>query len=177
MPSIINDDQTGFISGRYIGENIRISYDILYYTDKHKLPGMLLLFDFEKAFDSVSWDCLFRVLDFFNFGDSFIKWVELFYTKCQSCVIVNGHLSEWFYLQRGCRQGDPLSPYLFVICAEILATLIRRHGGIKGIKIGNIEFLISPYADDTSFILDGCLESLDNCMKVLNYMRKPPAFV
>ena len=172
LPSIINDDQTGFISGRYIGENIRILYDILYYTEKHKLPGMLLLVDFEKAFDSVSWDFLFRVLDFFNFGDSFIKWVKLFYTKCQSCVIVNGHLSEWFYLQRGCRQGDPLSPYLFVICAEILATLIRRHGGIKGIKIGNVEFLISQYADDTSFILDGSLESLDNCMKVLKLYAK-----
>ena len=59
LPSVINDDQTGFISGRYIGENIRILYDILYYTEKHKLPGMLLLVDFEKAFDSVSWNfCL-----------------------------------------------------------------------------------------------------------------------
>ena len=172
LPSIVNDDQTGFILGRYIGENIRILYNILYYTEKHKLPRMLLLVDFEKAFDSVSWDFLFRVLDFFNFGDSFIKWVKLFYTKCQSCVIVNGHLSEWFYLQRGCRQGDPLSPYRFVICAEILATLIRRHGGIKGITIGNVEFLISQYADDTSFILDGSLESLDNCMKVLKLYAK-----
>ena len=68
--------------------------------------------------------------------------------------------------QNGSRQGDPLSPYLFVICAEILATLIRRHDGIKGIKTGNVEFLISQYADDTSFILDGCLESLDNCIKI-----------
>ena len=64
-----------------------------------------------------------------------------------------------------------MSPYLFVICDEILATLIRRHGGIKGIKIGNVEFLISQYADDTS-ILDGSLESLDNCMKVLKLYAK-----
>ena len=167
LPSIINEDQTGFISGRYIGENIRILYDVLQYTEDHNLPGMLLLIDFEKAFDSVSWDFLFNVLNFFNFGDSFIKWVKLFYNKCQSCVIVNGHLSEWFYLQRGCRQGDPLSPYLFVICAEILAILIRRHGGIKGITMGGVEFLVSQYADDTSLILDGSRESLENCLKVL----------
>ena len=167
LPSIINEDQTGFISGRYIGENIRILYDVLQYTEDHNLPGMLLLINFEKAFDSVSWDFLFNVLNFFNFGDSFIKWVKLLYNKCQSCVIVNGHLSEWFYLQRGCRQGDPLSPYLLVICAEILAILIRCHGGIKGITVGGVEFLVSQYADETSLILDGSRESLENCLKVL----------
>ena len=74
---------------------------------------------------------------------------------------MNGHLSEWFYLQRGCRQGDPLSRYHFVICAEILATLVRQHDGIRGITIGNVEFLVSQYADDTAFILDGSVESLE----------------
>ena len=108
----------------------------------------------------------------FEFGDSFIQWVNHFYTNCQSCVIVNGHLSEWFYLQRGCRQGDPLSPYLFVVCAKILAILVRQPGGIKGITIGNIEFLVSQYADDTSFILDGFQESLENCMKDLKLYAK-----
>ena len=106
----------------------------------------MLLVDFEKAFDSVSWDFLFKVLDFFNFGDSFIKWIKLFYTKCQSCVIMNGHLSDWFYLQRCCRQGD----HVFIICAEILATLIRRHDGIK--VITSLTIGILQYADDTSFI-------------------------
>ena len=65
-----------------------------------------------------------------------------------------------------------MSPTIFVSCNEILATLIRRHGGIKGIKIGNVEFLISQYADGTSFILDGSFESLDNCMKVLKLYAK-----
>ena len=76
------------------------------------------------------------------------------------------------YLQRGCQQGDPLSPYLFVVCAEILAILVRQHVGIKGITIGNVEFLVSQYADDTSFILDGSQESLENCMKVLKLYAK-----
>lgn len=169
LPKIINEDQTGFISGRYIGENVRILYDLIYYSEKFNLPGMLLLIDFEKAFDSVSWEFLFKVLDYFNFGDSFKKWVKIFYTNIQSCVIVNGHLSEWFYLYRGCRQGDPLSPYLFILCAEILAILIRNNKDIKGIKIGNTELLISQYADDTSIILDGTQKSLESCMNVLQF--------
>ena len=128
---------------------------------------MLLLIDFEKAFDSVSWDFLFKTLDFFNFGNDFKKWVKIFYKNSQSCVIVNGHLSDWFYLHRGCRQGDPLSPYLFIVCAEILAALIRNNENIKGIKIGNAEVLISQYADDTSIILDGSKKSLENCLNIL----------
>ena len=167
LPKIINKDQTGFISGRYIAENVRLLYNIINYTEKEKIPGILLLIDFEKAFDSVSWDFLFIVLDFFNFGRGFKKWTKVFYTNIQSCVIVNGHLSDWIYLQRGCRQGDPLSPYLFTICAEILAILIPHNANIKGIKIGDTEFLISQYADDTSIILDGTRKSLKNCMIIL----------
>jgi hypothetical protein len=56
---LIDFDQTGFISGRYIGENIRLIYDILQYTEENEIPGLLLLIDFEKAFDSVSWEFLY----------------------------------------------------------------------------------------------------------------------
>ena len=132
-------------------------------------PGLILLTDFEKAFDSVSWDFLFKVIDFFNFGPSFKKWIKVFYTNIESCVIVNGHLSDWFYLQRGCRQGDPLSPYLFILCAEILALLIRNNPNIKGIIAGNTEFCISQYADDTSMILDGSERSLNACITTLKF--------
>ena len=93
----------------------------------------------------------------------------MFYKNIQSCVLVNGLLSEWFYVQRGCRQGDPLSPYLFTLCAEMLAVLIRNNDNITGVKIGSAEFLISQYADDTTFILDGSEKSLETCLKVLKF--------
>ena len=123
------------------------------------------MIDFEKAFDSVSWEFMFKVLNFYNFGDYFIKFVEVFYKNIQSCVLVNGSLLEWFYVQRGCRQGDPLSPYLFILCAEMLAVLIRNNDNITGVKIGSAEFLISQYADDTTFILDGSEKSLETLFK------------
>ena len=127
----MNEDQTGFIPGRYMGENLRSLYDLMDYKNHKDLPGLLLLIDFEKAFDSVSWEFMFKVLDFYNFGNSFKNFVEVFY---KNSVLVNGSLSKWFYVQRGCRQGDPLSPYLFILCAEILAVLIRNNDNILGIK-------------------------------------------
>ena len=135
LDKIINPDQTGFIKGRNLAENIRTIYDIMQYTEDENIPGLLLLIDFEKAFDSVSWSFIQKSLQFFNFGTSIQKWVRLFYTNCTSAVNQCGHMSESFTLYRGCRQGDPLSPYLFLICAEILAILIRRNSDIKGINL------------------------------------------
>ena len=169
LPKLIHQDQTGFISGRYIGQNIRNIYDILHYTEKYQIPGLLLLIDFEKAFDSVAWTFISKVLDFFNFGESIKKWIAIFYKNIKSCVIVNGQISKWFKISRGCRQGDPLSPYIFILCAEILALMIRKNKQIKGITIKGIEYLVSQYADDTSITLDATETSLKNTLLVLKF--------
>ena len=77
----IHKDQKGFLSGRYIGENIRIIYDIISYADHKNIPGILLFIDFEKAFDCVSHDFLWNVLHFFNYGDKIIQWIKLLYSN------------------------------------------------------------------------------------------------
>ena len=103
---MIDLDQTGFISGRYIGDNIRLIYDMLQFTEENDIPGLLLLIDFEKAFDSISWDFLLSVLKLFNFGKSIINWVKVFYNNISSAltaVIQGGNLSEFFQIGRGCR--------------------------------------------------------------------------
>ena len=102
-----------------------------------------MLIDFEKAFDSLSWNFIFECLNFFNFGKSIQQWIEVFYKNISSCIIQNGIVSEYFKPGRGCRQGDPISPYLFIICAEILGILIRNNRDIKGIKINGEEYKIS----------------------------------
>ena len=89
LGKLIDLDQTGFISGRYIGDNIRLIYDMLQFTEENDIPGLLLLIDFEKAFDSISWDFLLSVLKFFNFGESIINWVKVFYNNISSAVIQN----------------------------------------------------------------------------------------
>ena len=75
---IINEDQKGFIKGRYIGENIRMVFDALFYAQLQQKPGLLVLIDFEKAFDSISCDFLHEVLKKFNFGPYMQKWVHSF---------------------------------------------------------------------------------------------------
>lgn len=85
-----------------------------------------------------------------------------------SCVSQAGILSNFFKLGRGCRQGDPISPYIFLLCAEILSIKIKNNEDITGIKINNTQYLISQYADDTSIILDGTEKSLRATMKEID---------
>jgi hypothetical protein len=86
LPTLIDNDQTGFIAGRYIGENIRLLFDIMEYAEENDIPGLFLLIDFEKAFDSISWNFLSNILKFFNFGESIQKWVKTFYNNIKSAA-------------------------------------------------------------------------------------------
>ena len=160
LSHIISFNQTGFLKGRYIGENVRLILDIINYCDQKSIQGALLFLDFEKAFDSLDWNFLRNCLSYFNFGQSFCKWVELFYSNATSCVINNGFTSNYFRLFRGVRQGCPLSPYLFITCTEILHSLITYNDNILGLYISNVHFKITQYADDTVIITDGSNESL-----------------
>lgn len=168
LDKLIHPDQTGFIAGRYIGENTRLIYDMMQYTEENDIPALLLLIDFEKAFDSLSWSFLDKVLKYFNIGESFRSWISVFYKNTKSAITQSGHLSSFFYLGRGCRQGDPISPYLFLLCAEILAIRVRNNNNIKGIKVGDKETKISQYADDTAMLLDGSEKSLNEALHELD---------
>ena len=75
---IINPDQTGYIKGRYIGENITLISDLIDYTKQKNIPGIAIFLDFRKAFDSVEWDYIAKVLDVFKFGEDFKRWVKVF---------------------------------------------------------------------------------------------------
>ena len=147
-------------------------YDILHETKKRQLPGLLLLVDFEKAFDSIEWPFIQKTLKFFGFKTTFCQWVSLLYAGIKSSIINNGHLSEQFSLTRGVRQGDPLSPYLFILAVECLSAAIKYHPNINGIKIDESEYLISQLADDTTLMLDGSKTSLKYTLSIFSNFEK-----
>ena len=153
--------------GRFIGESTRLIYDIMHYTQKAQIPGLLILIDFQKAFESISWNFIYNTLSFLGFLNEFLKWIKLFNTDIKATVLQSGFMSEFISIGRGCRQGDPISPFLFIIAALILNLLIIKNAEIKGITIKDCEFKISQFADDTTLILDGSRESMVAALNTL----------
>ena len=136
LPEITHFDQSAFVKGRTIFDAIRTIDDVIEHTMNRDISGILVAIDFKKAFDSLNFSFLIRVLHAFNFGPSFIQWVRVLYNKVSSGVMNNGFTSGPFSLSRGVRQGDRLSPYLFILALEILAIKIRNDNNIQGIRIG-----------------------------------------
>ena len=172
LSNVIHENQKGFIAGRYIGENTRLLYDIIHNCNKLDIPGIILMIDFEKAFDTVSWKFIRDVLKYYNFGEYIRKWIDIFFNDFKLCVIQNGMYSEFFNIGRGCRQGDPVSPYIFLFCVEIMGAIIRKNKDIKGIYIRNREYKLLQYADDTAILLDGSEKSLRNTLSLIEQFSK-----
>ena len=153
LPKLVNSDQTGFVNGRYIGQNIRLLSDIMEYLDAKKTSGLFLFVDFEKAFDTLEWNFTATTLEVFNFGPNFTRWFSVVYNNVQSAVMNGGFLTNYFNISRGVRQGCPLSPSLFILAVELLALKIRQDPSCKGIDLPNQqEVKISQFADDTTII-------------------------
>ena len=108
----------------------RTTYDLFEHANTNDLPGMMLMIDFKKAFDSVSFNFIMMTLDIFNFGDNFKDWIMILLglneeANFKAVTIVNGNISERLIVARGCRQGDPISGYLFILAIIILALSLK----------------------------------------------------
>ena len=153
------------IKGRTIFHAVRTVEDIMEFSERYNLEGRMICIDFKKAFDSVSRDFLFRTLSSFGFGLSFLQWIHTFY-NISSCVVNNGFSTQPFTVERGVRQGDPLSSYLFIIVLEILCISMCNSKDIHGIKVDNEEIRLRVFGDDlTGFLKDDF--SLINFLKLI----------
>ena len=113
LPHLIDCKQSAFVQRRDISDYIRLIEEILWYTDEKDIPGILLAIDFEKAFDCLEWDYIMECLNTYGFGPNFKEWFITYYTDLSSCVMNNGFSTGYFKIDRGVRQGDPLSHYLY----------------------------------------------------------------
>jgi hypothetical protein len=153
LPSLVKSDQTAYVPGRFIGESCRLISDVIEIADKLNIEGWLVTMDIQKAFDSVDHDFLFCVLENAGFGEPFINWVKLLVKNQMSCVTNGGTTTTYFDLLRGCRQGDPISAYLFIMVIEVFFHMVRTNRLIEGLKILNFEHKLTAYADDSTFFL------------------------
>lgn len=172
LPDIISPNQSGFVEGRQIVHNVSIIQDLVgMYNRKSSPPGCLLKIDIRKAFDSVQWDFLQEMLTELMFPQKFIDLVMSCVTTPWFSLVTNGNTHGFFPGMQGLRQGDPISPFLFVICMEYLSRLLKYAGGqagyqyhyrCKGLKLNHLVF-----ADDLILFCKGDKHSVMLNMRAL----------
>ncbi|GJW16706.1 transposon TX1 [Tanacetum coccineum] len=158
--TVVGDVHNAFIKGRYILDGILIANETVDYLKKSKEKGLIFKVDFEKAYDSLNWRFLQDIMKRMAFGEKWCNWVEYFLRFASMSILVSGSPTEEFCLERGVRQGDPLSPLLFILAAEGLNAIVNEaveHGIFRGVKVGRNRVVVShlQYADDTIFLENG----------------------
>ena len=141
------------MKNKFIDEGGRLISDILEISESLNLKGYIVTADIEKAFDSLSYSFLLACLKKYGYGNDLVKCIEMLFECREPCIINGGNTTKYFKLQKGDRQGDPISAYLFILCLEIVFILIKANKRVKGINIFKHTYLYSAYADDTTFFL------------------------
>ncbi|CAN0918507.1 LINE-1 retrotransposable element ORF2 protein [Linum grandiflorum] len=172
LPSLISPSQSAFIRGRSICDNVILAHEILRnYNQQHISPRCTIKIDLRKAFDSVEWSFIISVLQAMRFSSLFISWISTCFASTMISVNFNGALCGYFPAKRGLRQGDPISPYLFVISMEILSFLFARdastglfayHPQCKSVKLTHLCF-----ADDLMVFTKADIHSVQGVRAVL----------
>ncbi|XP_050217747.1 uncharacterized protein LOC126668601 [Mercurialis annua] len=172
LPALISENQFGFIKGRSIHDCHSIATEVVNLCCNRREKTLLIKLDFHKAFDSVSWLFILKILEEMHFDTTWIQWIKSLLGSSQLSVLINGSPSDNFYMEKGVRQGDPLSPMLFVIAAEGFKAIIEKakhEGLLEGIRIDGYHESISllQFADDTLMFLPYDLDKVRNLLRIL----------
>ena len=175
LPKIIALGQEGFVDGRYMGEVTRLLYDTIYdaYSTKGK-TGIIMSIDFEKAFDSVSFSFMEKVIETAGFPKIMQTWVKILLKGFKSHINNAGNLLKLIELGRGARQGDPIASILFVLSIEILLIAIRNNQKIEPYVLERpvigqaIKTKVGAYADDVTIIMPRSEKSIREVVSTLD---------
>ncbi|WMV38581.1 hypothetical protein MTR67_031966 [Solanum verrucosum] len=157
MGRLINEHQMAFLKDRQIMDASLLSNELVDSRVKQKIPGILCKLDIEKTYDHVNWNYLFKVLSDMGFGRKWVNWIKFCVSTVKFSIIINGSPEGFFQSQRGLRQGDPMSPFLFLLAMEGLNYMVRKAnelGWIRGFGaytniVNNMEITHLLYADDS----------------------------
>ena len=128
LGSLISPVQTAFVPGRRGTDNVLIAQELFHALDKNrgKIGFMVVKLGLEKAYDRLEWSFIHRVLQAFHFPPKISKIIMSYVTSSSTSILVNGDALERFEPSRGIRQGDPLSPYIFILCMDYLGHFIEQ---------------------------------------------------
>jgi mannosylglycoprotein endo-beta-mannosidase len=170
LTHIIRPNQTGFVEGRSIIDNTFMAQEAFEWAEESEQDLVLLLLDFEKAFDRIEWGFLFTALAKLGFSETWIRWVKTLYLEASSAIKVNGTTGPTFQLARSVRQGCPLAPYLFILATDVLGHMLAdpkyKVEGLTLPKGGLVRE--QTFTDDTALYLQGSPSNLDRAQNVLN---------
>ncbi|XP_010424289.1 PREDICTED: uncharacterized protein LOC104709359 [Camelina sativa] len=177
LPGLISETQSAFVSGRLISDNILIAQKMFHGLRTNpscKRKFMAIKTYMSKAYDRVEWGFIEKLLYKMGFDARWIGWIMFCVSSVEYKVLLNGQPNGLIIPERGLRQGDPLSPYLFILCTEVLIANIRKaeeNKLITGIKVANqcppITNLL--FADDSLFF---CKVAKEQCEVILSILRK-----
>ncbi|KAJ0533882.1 putative RNA-directed DNA polymerase [Helianthus annuus] len=157
MGSLVSPTQSAFVAGRHILDSPLIVGETVAWAKKHKRKMMIYKVDFQRAYDSLNWKFLFKVMEYMDFPKKWVTWISGCLKSGRGSVLVNGSPTEEFQYKRGLRQGDPISPFLFILALEVLVMFVNKSvdiGLFHGLKLTNDGPVLSHlcYADDVLFI-------------------------
>lgn len=170
--SVVSEVQTAYIKGRQIIDGPLMVNEIISWAKKKKECLFILKVDFEKAFDSLDWNFLDHTMEQMGFSEKWRKWISGCLNSAYGSVLVNGSPTKEFKIQKGLRQGDPLSPFLFIIAVEALHISLQEAKSrniFEGIKVGSnlVDVSHLQYADDALIIGKWSLENAKNLCRIL----------
>lgn len=177
LQSSISRNQAAFLKGRSLGENVLLASELIRNYRSSSCPrSSMLKVDIRKAFDTIFWDFVVKMLQAQNYPPLFVTWIKECITSPRFSVAINGELAGFFHGKKGLRQGDSISPYLFILAMELLSRLleqaveagdIRLHPRCHDPRVTHLLF-----ADDLLVFSDGSRHSITGVKKVLSTFRE-----
>ncbi|CAN1157596.1 Putative ribonuclease H protein At1g65750 [Linum perenne] len=176
IPMLVSEMQAAFTGGRVIQDNVVIVHEVLHQFKIRKKGNqfdMMLKLDMEKAYDLVDWDCLERILAAYGFSPVWISWIRACIRSVRFSILFNGQPTDFFTPSRGIRQGDPISPFLFILVSNALSHLVESNvanSTLNGIRLRCRSPLLTHclFADDTVVFGKASTTEAQNILNVLS---------
>ncbi|XP_073003515.1 uncharacterized protein [Typha latifolia] len=173
LPKLVGTEQAAFVAGRNIVDNTLAAQEVAHSmcSDKRSPPVMMAKLDMEKAYDRVKWEAVMETMARMGFPAAWRRWIWACISSPSYAILINGKQSEWIHPHRGLRQGDPLSPYLFILVSQILSGLINQKvssGELKAFRVGDVRISHLLYADDPLITVCATPSNADRILECLS---------